>query len=108
MGKLSGLVFEISSKLRETAHGATIVGTYRFEAARTRLVNPTEGLAEWGKAYKAAFKTISDGHTAIHGTLPTVIKETVVNSARANGSQNTGSTLDKMTRPDSPTIDLPL
>ena len=108
MGKLSGLVESLALKMREASHGATIVGAYRLEAAGTRMVNPTSGLAEWGKAYKTAFNTISDGHTAIHGTVGTVVKETVVNSARANGSQNAGSTADKMTPKDPPTIDLPL
>ncbi|MEU8819273.1 hypothetical protein [Actinoplanes sp. NPDC048796] len=108
VGRLGGLMETLAVKMREAAHGASIVGAYRLEAAGTRMVNPTSGLAEWGKAYQTAFSKISDGHTAIHGTVGTVIKETIVNSARANGSQNAGSTLDKMTPKDPPAIDLPL
>lgn len=108
MGKLGTLVESLALKLRETSHGATVVGAYRLEAAGARMVNPTEGILDWDKAYRAAFSTISDGHTAIHGALPTVIKETAVNSSRSNGAQNAGSTLDKVVRKDPPPIELPL
>lgn len=108
VGKLSGMVDSLAVALREASHGATVVGAYRLQAAGTRMMNPTSGLGEWGAAYKTAFDTINDGHTAIHGTVATVVKETMINAARSNGAQNAGSTADKVTPKDPPPIDLPL
>ncbi|RZU48481.1 hypothetical protein EV385_0197 [Krasilnikovia cinnamomea] len=108
LGKLGNMVDNIATSLREASHGATILGAYRAEAAGARLAAPGTGLKNYAGAYRDAFKTVSAGHTAAHGTLPTVLKETAINSARSNTSQNAGSTADKADGEGPPPIELPL
>lgn len=108
LGDLGGLVDTLGVTFRETAHNARILGTYRFEAAATYADSPATSLRGYASAYRTAFTTISDGHTAVHGTLPTVVQETAVNSARSNSAQNSGATIGKMDGKEPPPIDLPL
>lgn len=108
LGKLGGVVDSMSSALRTTSNNATILSAYRLEAAGTSLANPASSLKDYAAAYRTAFTTISDGHTAVHGALPTVVRETAINSARSNGAQNAGGTAGKLDGKEPPPIDLPL
>lgn len=86
--------------------GSVILSAYRLQAAGEAGEGSTTGLA----AYRAAYRTVSDGHRAVHGDVSAIITDTVVSSPRDNGLQNAGSTADKLGDERGPArpIELPL
>jgi hypothetical protein len=92
--------------ITEAAHGSTIGNAYRVEAAGTRLTQDESVL----KGFRTAYRTLSDGNVATHGTTLRVAADTTKEAVKANGLQNGGASADTLTgdEPTTPIIDLPL
>ena len=108
---LGDLLERIATSLRRASDDAFVNGTHRASAAGKVLEReaPPSGLSENWAAYKDAYKTLSDGHTKVHGPVESVVDETMKSASVNNGLQNGGATGDKIgdPHPDTP-IKLPL
>lgn len=107
---LSGLLERIAKSLQDGTSGALMNGGFRAQAAGGSLDRgQVHGLSESWAAYKDAFKTLGQGHTAAHGSVESIVDETLKSASVNNGLQNGGATGDKITdpHPDTP-IKLPL
>ncbi|HEX8343636.1 MAG TPA: hypothetical protein VF657_02665, partial [Actinoplanes sp.] len=107
---LGGLLERIAKSLQEGTHGALINGGYRAQAGGEMMARgPASGLNDGWDAYKDAFRTLSQGHTAAHGATEQIIDETLKSAAVNNSLQNGGATGDNLPdpHPDTP-IRLPL
>jgi hypothetical protein len=109
LGELVGkLAKTFDSAFRGSARGATTLAGYRTEAALSRIATPADSIKDYGKAYADAFKTVSTGHAAVHGSTGGIVREVTKGSPKSNAAQNAGGTADHWDGGDPPPIDLPL
>lgn len=81
----------ISRSLNEASSGSLILSAYRVQAA-----GEAGGASNALAAYRGAYRTISDGHRAVHGDVGAIIADTTGTSPVNNGIQNAGSTAEKL------------
>jgi hypothetical protein len=112
LGKLGEIIAKMAKAfdegMKDAARGATKLAGYRTEAAGTKLATPAASVKDYAKAYKDAFKTVSKGHEAAHGSTLDTVKEVAKGAPMTNGAQNAGSTVDNWPGGSPPPIDLPL
>jgi hypothetical protein len=96
----------VLDRIAKANHDVTVLGAYRLEAAGTGL-SRSEGTLE---AYRAAHKTISQGHRAVHGAPAQAVDEAMAGSVTGNAIQNTGAAARDIRDGDAPppAVHLPL